>query len=136
MLPQDVFLNLTHRVARQVLGKDDALGLFVARETVLERADDGLFIEDGAGLAYDDSGHAFSEIGMRHTDHSALNHTVDLVDLAFDLLRIDVVSTRNHQVLAAADDVDIAVPVDLAEIAADEETVGGEFGRGFSGMRQ
>jgi hypothetical protein len=61
LLPQDVFLNLTHGVARQVVGEDNTLGLFVAREPILKGTDYGLFIQDSAGLAHNDGRYAFSE---------------------------------------------------------------------------
>src|SRR6185437_9808135 len=52
-------------------------------------------------------------------------------DLTFDFLRIDVEAAGNHQGLAAAEDMDIAIAVDLAEIARDEEAVVAEFGPGL-----
>ena len=60
---------------------------------------------------------------MRHADDGALDDAGERVDLALDLLRIDVVAAGDDEVLAAPDDVDVAARVDLAEVAGDEEAV-------------
>ena len=52
----------------------------------------------------------------------------DRVDLVLDFLRVDVEAAGDDEVLAPADDVDIAVVVDLAEVAGDEVAVVAELG--------
>jgi hypothetical protein len=82
-------------------------------------------------LPHHDSGDAFAEIGMGKTDDRTFRDSGQRVDLALDLLRIDVVAAGNDQVLAAPDYVDVAIGIDKAEIAGDEEAVGAEFRLGF-----
>ena len=64
------------------------------------------------------------------------DHARHGVDLALDFLRVDVEAAGDHEILAAAENVHIALVVDLAEIAGDEEAVVAEFGLVFSGIRQ
>ena len=68
---------------------------------------------------------------MRNADNSALRHAWDRVDLGLDFLRVDVEAAGDDEILATADDVQIAARVELAEVAGDEEAIGTEFGRGF-----
>src|SRR5690242_14808738 len=68
---------------------------------------------------------------MRNTDDRAFHHALDRVDLVLHFLRIDVVAARDHEILAAADDVHIAARIDPAEIARDEEPVRSELGLGL-----
>src|SRR5206468_12434690 len=72
-----------------------------------------------------------AEIGMRHADHGGFDHARHGVDLALDFLRVDVEAAGDHQILAAAENVHIALVVDLAEIAGDEKAVVAEFGLGL-----
>ena len=76
-------------------------------------------------------GHAdLAKVRVRHADHRAFGHAGQLVDIALDLGRIDVVAAADDQVLAAPDDGDVAVRVDFADVAGLEIAVGGElFGR-------
>src|SRR6516225_4200506 len=71
---------------------------------------------------------------MRYADDRALHHARKPVDLALHLLGIDVVAAADDEILAAAQDMDIAALIDLAEIAGDEEAVGTELGRGLLGI--
>src|SRR5699024_4860860 len=53
-----------------------------------------------------------------------------IVDHLLDFLRVDVVAARDHEILGAPDDADIAARIDRAEIAGDEKSVRAElFGR-------
>jgi hypothetical protein len=63
-------------------------------------------------------------------------HAGHVVDAGFDLGRVDVVAAADDQVLAAADDGDIAVGIHAADVAGLEPAIGGEFVAVFSGMRQ
>jgi hypothetical protein len=78
----------------------------------------------------------FAEVGVRHADHRALGHAGHVVEVALDLGGIDVVAAADDQVLAAADDGDVAALVHLADVAGLEPAVGGELFGVFSGMRQ
>src|SRR5690606_1633093 len=77
---------------------------------------------------------ALAEVGVRQTDHRALDDAGQRVDLGLHLLRIDVEAAGDDQVLAAADDVDVAVGVDHAQVAGDEVAVGAELGGGLLGL--
>ena len=79
------------------------------------------------GPGDDDRRHPLAEIGVRNPDDGAFEHAVDRVDMVLHLLRIDVEAAGNDQILGAADDVDVAVGVDLPEIAGDEIAVRAEL---------
>ena len=66
---------------------------------------------------------------MRHPDDGAFQHAGLGVEEGLDLLGVDVVAAGDDQVLVAPDDVDMAVGVDPAQVAGDEEAVGAEFRR-------
>jgi hypothetical protein len=51
---------------------------------------------------------------------------VERVDRHLDFLRIDVEAAGDDQILAPTDDAQIAVLVELAEVAGDEEAVRAE----------
>ena len=75
---------------------------------VSSRPSTSLLGQRGLAALHHDGGDALAEIGMRHADDGALDDAGDRVDLALDLLRIDVVAAGDDEVLAAADDVDVA----------------------------
>src|SRR5205823_10251468 len=64
-------------------------------------------------------------------DNGAFGHARDRVDFGLDLLRVDVEAPGDDEVLAAANNVQIAAWIQLAEVAGDKEGVVAEFGRGF-----
>jgi hypothetical protein len=68
---------------------------------------------------------------MGKADHGAFHDAGNVVDQAFDLFGIDVIAARDHQILVAPDDAQIAVIADLAQIAGDEEPVLAEFRGGL-----
>src|SRR3954463_13388377 len=68
---------------------------------------------------------------MWHADHGGFDHARHGVDLALDFLRIDVETAGDDEILAAAEDVDVALVVDLAEVAGDEKTVVAKFRLGL-----
>src|SRR5690606_34429187 len=68
---------------------------------------------------------------MGNSDHGGLGDAGDGIDDDFDLPRIDVQAPRDHEVLAAADDRQITVLVDHAEIARVEVAVLGESAPGI-----
>src|ERR1700722_16343768 len=71
---------------------------------------------------------------MLHAEHRRLEYPGQPVDLGFDLPGIDVVAAADHQILAAADDADIAARIDLAQIAGNEITVGPKLGARLLGL--
>src|SRR5207248_11699920 len=108
-----------------------ALRHFELREPSVERVQHARFGDIGVLVADQDRRDAFAEIGMRHANHGGFDYAGHGVDLALDFLRVDVEAAGDHQILAAAENVHIALVVDLAEIAGDEKAVVAEFGLGL-----
>ena len=124
LLAQQVLLHLAHGVARQVVDEDDTLRqlelgepLSSAFRTSASRRAPTFRLGTTTAVTPSPKSGCGTPITAR------LDHAGDGVDLALDLLRIDVVAAGDDQVLAAADDVDVAALVDLAEVAGDEEAV-------------
>jgi hypothetical protein len=90
----------------------------------------------GAGLDHHDRGDALAEIGMRAADDGALDHARHLVDLGLDLLGIDVVAAGDDQVLAAPDDVDVALGSILPRSPVMKKPSARNSALVFSGLRQ
>src|SRR5262249_13017774 len=67
--------------------------------------------------------HGFAEVGMLDANHGALADARHLVDYALDLLGVDVEAAGDDEVLGAADDREIAVGVEPADVAGPEEAV-------------
>src|SRR6201996_7989906 len=112
LVAQHVLLHLAHGVARQLAHHEHALGHLELGEPAVEALEHAGLADIGARTTHHDSGDTLAEIGMRHADHGRFHHARHGVDLALDLLRIDVEAARDHQVLAASEDVDIALVVD------------------------
>ena len=70
---------------------------------------------------------------MRHADDSAFEHAWLGIQHQFDFFGVDVVSAGNDQIFVAPQNVDVAVFVDLPQIASNEEPVASQLGRGFLG---
>src|SRR5262249_30226120 len=110
---------------------EDALRHLELCQPAVERLQHRGLGDVGALVADENRRHAFAEIGMRNADHGGFDHARHGVDLALDFLRIDVEAAGDHEVLAAAEDMDVALVVDLAEVAGDEEAIGPEFRLGL-----
>src|SRR5229473_5881894 len=132
-IAQDILLHLAHGVARQFVDHDHPFRHLEFGEPAVERLQHRGLINLGALVAHQDSGDALAEIGMRHADHGGFDHARHGVDFALDFLRIHIEAAGYHEILAAAEDMYIALAVDLAEIAGDEEAVVAEFGFGLFG---
>ena len=68
---------------------------------------------------------------MRHANHRALGHAGQVVQCVFNFGRIHIQAAADDQVLAAAHDTHIALRVDHAHVAGDEEAIGSELLRVF-----
>ena len=68
---------------------------------------------------------------MRHADHRALCHAGQVIQCVFNFSRIHIQAAANDEVLAAPDDAHIALRVDHAHVAGDEEAISGELLRVF-----
>ena len=66
-------------------------------------------------------------------DHCAFKNAVERINRGFDLLWVDVEAACDDQILAASDDLDIAVVVDAPQIAGDEKPVLAQFLAGLFG---
>src|SRR5690606_24694755 len=76
--------------------------------------------------AYDHRDHSFAEIGIGNADHGRFEHAGQVVDDAFDFLRIHIQAAADDQVLGAADDGDVAIGRVFADIAGFEIAFGAE----------
>ena len=124
-------MHLAHGIAGQVIHENHPFGELVIREAALQRLDHILLLQIVVLGQNHDRHDAFAEILVRQADHGGFLDAGFTVDHAFDFLGIDIVAAADDEVLASADNVDIASLVDLAKIAGDEETVGTEIGLGF-----
>src|SRR6185436_17541595 len=122
-LAEHGLLYLAHRVARQVIDEVHRFRDLVVGQRILHCADDGGGIETGVFLRHYDRCDRFAEIGIRDTDHRRLGHAGNSVENQLDLPGIDVVAAADDQVLGAADDGEIALAVECADIAGAEVTV-------------
>ena len=130
-LAQQVLLHLAHGIARQISDEDHPLGELIAGKPLFEPPLDGGLIDKLLAGADDHGGHPLAQIGVGDADHRALDDPGQAVDLAFHFLGVDVEAAADDEVLAAAQDMDIAARVDHAEIAGDEEAIGAELGPGL-----
>ena len=107
---QDVLLHLAHGVARQVVDEDHPLRQLELGKPRLERGRASSFsVERGVAGSVTTTAVTPSPKSGCGTPMTALSTTPgDRVDLALDLLRIDVVAAGDDEVLAAPDDVDVA----------------------------
>ena len=124
-------MDLAHGVARQVLHEHDALGQFEFGQAIIERRQNLFLRELGTGLPDHDGGDALAEIRVRAADHRGFDDAGQGVDFGFDLLRIDVEAAGDDEILGAPDNVNIALRVDLADIAGDEKPVRAKLGLGL-----
>ena len=120
-----------------VVDQHHALRQLELGQPAFERCQYAALVERRARLR-DDDGRTPSPKSLCGTPITALSmHARDGVDLGLDLLRIDVVAAGDDEILAAADDVDVAVassilprsPVMKNPSARNSALV-------FSGMRQ
>ena len=122
-LAQLVLLNLAHCVARQ-LGHDfNVPRTFETRKVAARDVLDGCGVDRGAILGHQHGNHSLSKIGMRRANHSAFFDVGQGIKEQLDFLGIDVVATRNDQILAAPHDVDITLCVDQRQITGDKEPI-------------
>jgi len=127
LFAQQVLLHLAHGVARQFADHEAALGNLEIRQPAFQLRDHGVAVDAGARPGNDHRHAHFAEVRVRHAHQRAFGHAGQLVDVALDLGRVDVVAATDDQVLAAADDVDITALVDPADVAGLEPAVGSEF---------
>ena len=64
---------------------------------------------------------------MGDTHDSTLKDTLLVIQKKLNLFWVDVVSTRDYQVLVAPNDVQVAVFIDLPKVTSDEEAVFPQF---------
>ena len=107
------------------------LGQLKLGQPAVQRLQHRRLVQPAILAGHHHGGDAFAKIGVADADHGRLDHAGQRIDLGFHFLRVDVVAARDHQILAAANDMHITKRIDLAEIAGDEETVGAEFGGGL-----
>src|SRR5262249_13826947 len=130
--PELALFHLAHDVARQLVDDEHRLGHLEGGELRAGMGDHRRVARRrGVGPTGDHRHHRLAEIGMLDADHRALADAGHLVDHAFDLLGIDVEPAGDDQVLGAADDREVAVGIEAADIAGAEEAVGAELAAGL-----
>src|SRR5579859_4142243 len=88
-----------------------------------------LLLGDGMALAQgDESFRHLALIGVGHTDHHRLGYGRMLVEGFLDHAGIDIVAAGDDQILDAVDQEDIAVLIDIADIAGPERSVDEDIG--------
>ena len=109
----------------------DHLGQFIRGEGITKPVEHRCRIKVSTN---DNCDNSFAKIIMRHADDRAFADAGQRVNGVLDFLWIDVVAASDYQILAASDDVDIALRVNLAEVSSDEPAAFAKFGCGLFGV--
>src|SRR5690606_6509205 len=104
-------------VAGQFVDNSDMFGLLEAGKLARHGFANRLEIDLLAGFRYQHRDDALAEVRMRHADHGAFENPGLLVENELDLLRVDIVTAGDDEVLRPADDRDIAILVDHADVS-------------------
>ena len=116
---------------RQVGLDLDVFRHLVVGQRRLELAADGSEIERHARLRLHHRHQRLAEFGVGNAEHRAIMHARQRVQRGFDLGRIDVDAARDHHVALAVADEDVAVLVDVTDIARGDEAVAIDLGALF-----
>ena len=86
-----------------------------------------LRVGGGARIGHDDGDDHLAEIRVGPSDDRRLEHAVEAVEDLLDLLRDHVQASGDDEVLGASDDLEIAIGINVPEVAGDEPAVVGEL---------
>ena len=117
LLPKYILFDLPRRVARQVRHEQNTFGLLVSGKPALKRCEDILFSDRICAVCHHHCRDPLTKIRMRQADNSGLKDSWKSVDLEFHFFGIDVIAARNDEVLDASDNLDVAPPIDFAQIS-------------------
>src|SRR5580698_2733396 len=124
---QRIFLYLAHGISRQLLEQQYPFWYLVPREPRTDGINDASLRQAGVGLANDNCRYSLAKIRMRNPEDGAFQHASQRIQLQLDLLGVDIVATADHEILCAADDMDIAVSVDPTEISGFKPAIRSKF---------
>jgi hypothetical protein len=114
-------------VPRQLGGDESAFGTLKLAIFAFSAATSASPSSATPGPGDDDRDDRLAEVGVRHADDRALGDAGQVVERGLDLGRVDVEAAADDQVLAAADDRDVAARVDLADVAGAKPAAVGEL---------
>ena len=94
----------------------------------LELAANGRQVQRYPRLRLHDSHQRLAELRIRNAEHGAIMHARQRMQRGLDFGGIDVDAARNHHVALAVADEDVAVGVDIADVAGGDEPVAIDLG--------
>ena len=132
-LAQLVLLHLTHRVTGQCIDHVNHPGPFEPGKIFAHGFVDCVEVKRDSAFADQHCHHAFTKVGMRRADDRGFADSGQRVEEQFNFLGIDIVPARDNQILAAPNDLNLAIPVDEGQITRDKEPVLAQFFAGLFG---
>src|ERR1700730_247972 len=120
--------DLSRILARQLELDFDVFGYLVVGKRRLQAGTDVGYIERSARLRLRHGHQRLAEFLVRNAENGAVVHTGKAMQHRLDLGRIDVDAARDHHVALAVAEEDIAVGVDIADIARGDEPVAFDLG--------
>src|SRR5690606_37440576 len=104
-----------------------APGQLVPGQLGAQRIDDAALIERAIRILHHGGNDRFAVIRVRHADDGRFDDARERVERQLDFLGIDVVAAAEDQILGTSDDGEVAVRIQLTDVAGAEPAVGGEF---------
>src|ERR1700736_3285637 len=123
--------NLAGVLARQIFLDFDVFWHLVIGQRRLELRSNISRIQRYACLWFDHRHQRLAEFLVGDAEHRAVMHAGNRMQRGFDFGRIDVDPARDHHVALAVADEDVAVLVDVADIARGDKTVALDLGAFF-----
>ena len=105
-------LDLAHRVAGSS-GGQRGLGCKTS-DLCVNRCRDGFGVQSDPRLGDQHANNPFTKVRVRHANHCALQHTFLFIKQQLNLFWVDVVATRNDQILRTSHDLNVASLVQLS----------------------
>src|SRR5664279_349473 len=127
-IAQAALEDLAGIFARQAGMDFDVFRHLVVGERGLELRADRRHVERYARLRLDHRHQRLAELFIGDAEHRAIMHAGNRMQRCFDFGGIDVDTTRDHHVTLAVADEDVAVVVDIADIARGNESVAFDLG--------
>src|SRR6185436_11692931 len=130
-IAQAAFEDLAGIFPRQAGLDFDVFRHLVVSQRDLELGADGRDVERYPRLRFDHRHQGLAELRVGNAEHGAVMHARYRMQRGLDLGRIDVDAARDHHVALAIADEDIAVGVDVTDIARGDEAVAIDLGTLF-----
>src|SRR6202158_584807 len=120
---QCVFADLAAGFARQAVDELDASGTFVVRQVTAREGDEVVGGGARPGTQFDDGEHRLAHLVVRDTDHRDVGDLRMSHQDAFDFRWVHVSAAGDDQIGAPIRDEQVAVAVEVAEIAGRKKSV-------------